>query len=208
MVSKNPHELYSEVNYRTGSHSGLIPFFIHAIIQRGRDIMSLDPAVLKQLSLFATGFAVAFVAALWLSLIFWAFRDIRKRTRDPFMRILAVIIVAVLFLPGILIYLILRPARTLEEEYQQSLEEEALLQTIEDAAICPGCNRRVESSWLACPNCHTLLKKKCKTCGKVIALPWNLCPYCATPVEGSQKDQPTPSQDEQLPLDDDFLSQP
>jgi predicted amidophosphoribosyltransferase len=170
--------------------------------------MSLVPAVLKQLSLFATGFAVAFVAALWLSLIFWAFRDIRKRTRDPFMRILAVIIVAVLFLPGILIYLILRPARTLEEEYQQSLEEEALLQTIEDASICPGCNRRIESSWLACPNCHTLLKKKCKTCGKVIALPWNLCPYCATPVEGSQKEQPTSSQEEQLPLDDDFLSQP
>jgi len=170
--------------------------------------MSLDPTVLKQLSLVATGFSVAFVAALWLSLIFWAFRDIRKRSRDPFMRILAVIIVAVLFLPGILIYLILRPSRTLEEEYQQSLEEEALLQTIEDASICPGCNRRIESAWLACPNCHTLLKKKCKTCGKVIALPWNLCPYCATPVEGVQKEQVTPPAEEQLPLDDDFLSQP
>lgn len=168
--------------------------------------MNLDPTVLKQLSLFATGFAVAFVAALWLSLIFWAFRDIRKRSRDPFMRILAVIIVAVLFLPGILIYLVLRPARTLEEDYQQSLEEEALLQTIEDASICPGCNRRIEDSWLACPNCHTLLKKKCKTCGKVIALPWDLCPYCASPVEVSPIQQETPSQEEQLPLDDDFLS--
>jgi RNA polymerase subunit RPABC4/transcription elongation factor Spt4 len=146
--------------------------------------MSLDPTVLKQLSLFATGFSVAFLAALWLSLIFWAFRDIRKR-----------------------IYLILRPQRTLEEEYQQSLEEEALLQTIEDASICPGCNRRIESSWLACPNCHSLLKKQCKTCGKVIALPWNLCPYCATPVEGTQKDQTNPSDAEQLSLDDDFLSQ-
>ena len=62
--------------------------------------MNLDPTVLKQLSLFATGFSVAFLAALWLSLIFWAFRDIRKRTRDPFMRILAVIVVAVLVPPG------------------------------------------------------------------------------------------------------------
>jgi RNA polymerase subunit RPABC4/transcription elongation factor Spt4 len=169
--------------------------------------MNLDPAVLKQLSMFATGFSVAFLAALWLSLIFWAFRDIRKRTRDPFMRILAVVVVAVLFLPGILIYLILRPPRTLEEEYQQSLEEEALLQTIEDAAICPGCNRRIESSWLACPNCYTLLKKQCKTCGKVIALPWNLCPYCASPVEGVQRDQVSSPDEEPLPLDDDFLSQ-
>jgi hypothetical protein len=156
--------------------------------------MNLDPSVLKQLSLFATGFSVAFLAALWLSLIFWAFRDIRKRTRDPFMRILAVI------------YLILRPPHTLEEEYQQSLEEEALLQTIEDASICPGCNRRIESSWLACPNCHTLLKKQCKTCGKVIYLPWNLCPYCATPVEGMQKEPAVDADVSQPPLDEDILS--
>ena len=168
--------------------------------------MNLDPSVLKQLSLFAVGFSVAFLAALWLSLIFWAFRDIRKRTRDPFMRILAVIVVAVLFLPGILIYLILRPPHTLEEEYQQSLEEEALLQTIEDASICPGCNRRIESSWLACPNCHTLLKKQCKTCGKVINLPWNLCPYCAAPVEGMQKEPTVDTDVSQLPLDEDLLS--
>jgi RNA polymerase subunit RPABC4/transcription elongation factor Spt4 len=168
--------------------------------------MNLDPSVLKQLSLFATGFSVAFLAALWLSLIFWAFRDIRKRTRDPFMRILAVIVVAVLFLPGILIYLILRPPRTLEEEYQQSLEEEALLQTIEDASICPGCNRRIESTWLACPNCHTLLKKQCKACGKVINLPWNLCPYCASPVEGMQKEPAVDAETSQPPLYEDLLS--
>jgi hypothetical protein len=170
--------------------------------------MNLDPAVLKQISLFATGFSVAFLAALWLSLIFWASRDIRKRTRDSFMRILAVIVVAILFLPGILIYLILRPARTLEEEYQHSLEEEALLQAIEDAAICPGCNRRIEAAWIACPNCHTLLKKQCQSCGKVIALPWNLCPYCATPVEGARKETSAASTETQLPLDDEFLSHP
>lgn len=168
--------------------------------------MNLDPAFLKQLSLFATGFSVAFLAALWLSLIFWAFRDIRKRSRDPFMRVLAVIIVAILFLPGILIYLILRPPQTLEQEYQQSLEEEALLQTIEDASICPGCNRRIEPSWLACPNCHTILKKQCKSCGKVINLPWNLCPYCATPVEGLQKEPPVDAEVAQPLLDEDFLS--
>jgi RNA polymerase subunit RPABC4/transcription elongation factor Spt4 len=188
------------------STSSINQKFFHAIIPLGRETMNLDPSVLKQLSLFATGFSVAFLAALWLSLIFWAFRDIRKRTRDSFMRILAVIVVAVLFLPGILIYLILRPPRTLEEEYQQSLEEEALLQTIEDASICPGCNRRIESTWLACPNCHTLLKKQCKTCGKVINLPWNLCPYCATPVDGMQKEPAVVADTSQPPLDEDLLS--
>jgi RNA polymerase subunit RPABC4/transcription elongation factor Spt4 len=148
--------------------------------------MNLDPAFLKQLSMIATGFAAAFVAALWLALIFWAFRDIRKRSRDPFMRILAVIVVALLFLPGILVYLVLRPPETLEEEYQHSLEEEALLQSIDDVAICPGCNRRVQKDWVACPNCHMRLKKTCTHCGKSIELPWNLCPYCGTPVPGAR----------------------
>jgi RNA polymerase subunit RPABC4/transcription elongation factor Spt4 len=153
--------------------------------------MNLDPTFLKQISMVGTGFAAAFVAALWLSLIFWTFRDIRSRTRDPLLRILAFVIVALLFLPGILVYLVLRPARTLEEEYQHSLEEEALLQTIDDAAVCPGCNRRIQKDWVACPNCHVRLKKTCTHCGKNIELPWNLCPYCGTPVPGARIDNNT-----------------
>ena len=142
--------------------------------------MNLDPAVLKQISLIGTGFSIAFLAALWLSLIFWAYRDIRTRSRDRYMRVLAVVVVALLFLPGILIYLILRPGKTLEEEYQVSLEEEALLQSIEDSTACPGCGRRIAPDWLACPTCHTRLKKKCEHCGKIIDLPWDLCPWCET----------------------------
>ena len=153
--------------------------------------MTLDPALIKQISMIGTGFAAAFLAALWLSLIFWTFRDIRKRSRDSFMRILSVVIVALLSLPGVLIYLILRPSHTLEEEYQHSLEEEALLQTIEDASVCPACNRRVQKDWIACPNCHVKLKKVCPHCGKYLELPWNLCPYCGTPVVESESDTNT-----------------
>ena len=169
--------------------------------------MTFDPALLKQLSILLTGFGAAFLAALWLSLIFWVFRDIRSRTRDPFMRILAVIIAVLLFLPGILIYLILRPPPTLEEEYQRTLEEEALLQTVEDAPICPGCNRRVQLDWVACPNCHTRLKKVCAHCGKHIELPWNLCPYCGTPVAG-MRSEPANGDDDLIPLDRDFGTHP
>jgi RNA polymerase subunit RPABC4/transcription elongation factor Spt4 len=146
--------------------------------------MSIDPSIIKQLSTFAIGFSAAFIAALWLSLIFWTNRDIRRRSRDRAMRILAVVTVTALFLPGFLIYLVLRPSRTLEEEYQRALEEEALLQTIEDAALCPGCERHIHADWLVCPICGTLLKKKCESCGQLMELPWNICPYCATPVPG------------------------
>jgi RNA polymerase subunit RPABC4/transcription elongation factor Spt4 len=151
--------------------------------------MTIDAGILKQISTFGVGFAAAFLAALWLSLIFWTFRDIRSRSRDPFMRILAVIIVALLSLPGVLVYLILRPTRTLEEDYQHTLEEEALLQSLEDASLCPGCSRHVQNDWVACPNCHVKLKKICSHCGKAIELPWELCPYCGNPVPGVNLDE-------------------
>lgn len=153
--------------------------------------MTFDPTQLSTIVLLATGFAAALFAALWLSLIFWTYRDIRRRTRQMFERILAVLVVAVLFLPGVLVYLILRPPRTLEEEFQQSLEEEALLQSIEDNAVCPGCGRRVREDWVACPSCYTRLKKPCHQCGRLMELPWNLCPYCGTPAPGMRRENLT-----------------
>lgn len=146
--------------------------------------MSFDPTFLSNLLLILTGFGGAFVAALWIALVIWTYRDIRSRARDPLVHILSTLLVAVLNLPGVLIYLILRPQRTLEEEYQRTLEEEALLQALEDLPLCPGCERRVKDGWQVCPNCHTKLKKSCNECGKLMELPWNICPYCGTPAPG------------------------
>jgi len=146
--------------------------------------MTFDPSFLRNLLLVLTAFGAAFLAALWLSLIVWTYRDIRARTRDPLMRSLAALLVAVLNLPGVLVYLILRPPRSLEEEYQRTLEEEALLQALEDLPLCPGCERRVKDAWQVCPNCHTKLKKACHNCSKLMELPWNICPFCGTPAPG------------------------
>ena len=65
-------------------------------------------------------------------------------TVERVLALLATLLVAVLNLPGLVIYLILRPARTLAEAYEQSLEEEALLQEIEDKRVCPGCGRHAD----------------------------------------------------------------
>lgn len=150
--------------------------------------MNFDLSSMNSYVLIATAFAAAFLATLWVSLIIWTIRDVRRRSKDPMARILAVLIVAVLFLPGMLIYAILRPPRTLEEEFQQSLEEEALLQTIEDIPLCPGCSRKVQPNWIICPTCETKLKKKCNQCKSVIELPWNVCPYCGAIISGKKTD--------------------
>jgi len=150
--------------------------------------MIFDPTLLSSILLIATAFGGAFLAALWLALVIWTWRDIRSRARDPLAQVLAVLVVAALNLPGVLVYLILRPAHTLEEEYQRTLEEESLLASIEDQALCPGCERRVKEDWQVCPNCHTKLKKSCQQCGKLMELPWNICPYCGTPAPGVKRE--------------------
>ena len=122
--------------------------------------------------------AGALLAALWLSLVIWTFRDMRLRSRDPFAQILAAVVVAVLPGVGLIIYLILRPPETLAEAYERALEEEALLQEIEERPACPGCSRTVQPGWILCPHCHTRLRKRCVDCDALLELQWNLCPFC------------------------------
>jgi len=156
--------------------------------------MNFDPSSLNNFMLILAAWGGAFLAALWLSLILWTYRDIRSRVKDPLVRILAVLLVAVLFLPGIVVYLILRPARTLEDDYQHMLEEEALLQAIEERTACPGCGRHTSEDWLVCPNCYTKLRKNCHSCGQLMKLPWSLCPFCGTPEPGKRIEDLTFSQ--------------
>jgi RNA polymerase subunit RPABC4/transcription elongation factor Spt4 len=153
--------------------------------------MILDPTFLSGAALVLSGLAGAFLVALWLALVIWTYRDMRARHRDRLVHILAALMVALLTLPGVLVYLILRPSRTLEEEYQQTLEEEALLQSIEDQSVCPGCERHIKEDWLVCPTCQTKLHKRCHSCGRLMELPWNICPYCGTPAPGMRKEGAT-----------------
>lgn len=120
----------------------------------------------------------ALLAALWLSLVIWTFRDMRSRSRDAFAQILAALVVAVIPGMGFLIYLILRPPETLAEAYERALEEEALLQEIEERPACPGCSRMVDPNWILCPHCHTRLRKACPDCNALMELHWQICPYC------------------------------
>jgi len=145
-------------------------------------LSSLD---LTNILTYVLAFGIAFLIALWLGVIIWVFRDIRTRTRDPFMIILSILFVIVLFIPGIFVYLFIRPGKTFEQKYQEAIEEEAILREIGISEKCPGCGHSIEKDWTICPYCHTKIKKKCVHCGKALELPWNICPYC-----GEQQQKP------------------
>jgi RNA polymerase subunit RPABC4/transcription elongation factor Spt4 len=136
----------------------------------------------------------AFLTAIWFSAVIWTFRDIRSRTRDVFAQILATLMVLIFFplfpLPGMILYLILRPRETLAEIYERTLEEEALLQGIEERLACPTCNRRIEEDYVVCPACHTRLKKGCVSCGRLLHLSWSICAYCGAAQTTTQTVMP------------------
>ena len=123
-------------------------------------------------------FVVIFLSAFWIATVFWTYRDIRQRTRDPILQTAAVLLVLIFNFPGHWIYLIVRPRQTLTDLYERSLEEEALLQELEDQKACPTCKRRVKDEFLVCPRCRTQLKEACRQCSKPLSYAWVACPYC------------------------------
>lgn len=129
--------------------------------------------------LIAGIYGAIIVIVFWIALIVWAYRDMRSRSRDRLSAIFSGVLVAVLNIPGVFAYILLRPRETLSEAYERSLEEEALLQEIEEKPACPGCGQRIQNDWQACPYCHTRLKKVCYSCDHLLDLSWDICPYCA-----------------------------
>lgn len=150
----------------------------------------LDLSSLTTVFQSLTALLGAFLVALWLSLIFWTYRDIRSRTEDRLIQALAAALTALMGPFGLLVYLVMRPLQTIDQAYQQTLEEEALLAEIEEQNLCPGCSGRTESDWVICANCHTHLRKGCGSCGRLMNLSWQVCPYCATPAPGVRAESP------------------
>lgn len=126
----------------------------------------------------------AYVAALWLGLAIWAYRDACARSKEAAVRLGAFFFSFFFGLPGLLLYILLRPRDTLAEAYSRTLEEETLLQEIEEQLACPNCRRRIEEDFLLCPHCRSQLKQRCGRCERLMHLRWLACAYCGTPASG------------------------
>lgn len=122
----------------------------------------------------------AYFVAIWFALVVWTFQDIQERSRSVVAQIFSTLVVVLFWVPGVLIYLILRPRDTLDETFQRSLEEEYLLQDLEELSLCPNCQRYVQDDFLFCPHCRVELRAPCAGCAQSIDLRWEICPYCGT----------------------------
>lgn len=143
------------------------------------------PQSIEMILQIAMALIGAYVAALWFCLVVWTFRDIQRRTRDIVVQILATLLVLLFNVPGLMLYLILRPPETLSESYARSLGEAALIRDIARRDLCPNCEARVEADFRVCPSCRAALRSPCVRCDKLVDTGWSICPYCTTPVSQS-----------------------
>jgi len=117
-----------------------------------------------------------FLMMLWVSLVYWTYRDAKKRGAFAFYWAIVVLFFNVF---GWIIYLIVRPPEFLEEVKDRELDirtKEALLGRT--STVCPACFKPIEGDFLICPYCMKKLKKPCPSCGRPLKMGWTVCPYC------------------------------
>lgn len=136
-------------------------------------------AVLARGAQILVALAGAYLVALWFVLAVWTYRDIESRSKNVITQIFSTLLVVLFWVPGVLLYMILRPKETLDSTFQRSLEEEYLLQDLEELPLCPSCERYVEDDFVLCPHCQTKLRDNCHACGRLVDLKWSVCPYCS-----------------------------
>jgi hypothetical protein len=128
---------------------------------------------------------IAYALVLWLSAVVWVYRDIRNRTTDQGSQLIAVILVAVFNVPGLVIYLVIRPQTTLADAYERSLEAEAILHELQlTANACQSCRRPIDDDFNVCPYCRVVLREPCRTCGKAVPSRMQPAPTSAMPGDG------------------------
>lgn len=119
---------------------------------------------------------VFILAIIWLSFVYWTYRDARLRNTSA---IFWAAVVLVLNFLGLIIYLIIRPPEFIEDIVERDLEikrMEALLAS--NILRCPTCGKDVKDDFVICPNCRKKLKKSCVQCEKPLNLDWKVCPFC------------------------------
>lgn len=138
----------------------------------------LDPILNHPLVQLSERLCWLFFVVFTIALVFWTWRDSRRRGAMPWFWALVVLLFNV---AGWAIYMVVRPPEALEDARERELEirsREAEL--TRDNPVCPACFKPVDKDFLICPSCMKKLKKECTNCNRALKLDWGVCPYCKT----------------------------
>ena len=152
--------------------------------QLGDAVSSFFSSAAVQFVLYSIVF---YLFIVWLAAAYWAFRDMHDRTENPVLPYIAAALIILptpfLFVLGVIVYRVVRPAERLGEVYERNLAEEALLAEVEAVKTCRNCDRRVDQEWIICPWCRARLNRVCPNCERLVGLDWVLCAWCGKDFE-------------------------
>lgn len=117
-------------------------------------------------------FSVLYFFVIWISLIVWVIRDITNRTDIIYLQILSVLSILIFTPLWIFLYLLIRPSKTLFEQYYTE---------VENNLDCLG-NDIVDKIWKK--NFNTT---RCDRCDSKIMEDFKYCPYCKTKLSNPKK---------------------
>ena len=141
------------------------------------------PGNLLTIAKILGGIIGAYLFLIWIASLFWAYRDMRSRTRDFVTQLAGVSVLVFLPLIGYPVYLAVRPSQTLREAYDRQLEQEAILSELHSSPTCPECRRPIDGEWMICAFCSHALKLPCGSCGRLLMNAWRHCPFCSVTRE-------------------------
>jgi hypothetical protein len=118
----------------------------------------------------------------WLIMVGWVWIDSGERTSKKDARAGYILLVILLNIPGLIIYLILRPSETIEEIYWADLERRYLKYETAELGDCPKCGHQLLPGFVFCTNCGYRIKRKCPKCGVLIGKDHKYCEFCGAQI--------------------------
>jgi hypothetical protein len=115
-------------------------------------------------------FVVLYFFVIWISIIVWVIKDIKNRTDKIYLQILSILTVLIFTPFGIFLYLLIRPSKTLFEQYYFEVENnlECLWEDIAEkiwkknsnSIFCSECSKYIQAEFKYCPYCKKKVKNK------------------------------------------------
>lgn len=116
---------------------------------------------------------LALIALSWAGMVSYVSKDSEKRFETEKARLFFTIFTLFSYLGGFLVYLLVRPGKTLQEKkYEKYLEETKL------SSICPSCGRVLKDEFSFCPACGKEVARNCPNCENKVKKDWEFCPNC------------------------------
>lgn len=133
-------------------------------------------------------FFLIYFLIVWIAIIIWVIKDITNRTNSIYYQLFAILLVILLTPLWLLIYLIIRPRKTLFDLYYDEIDSNldifwSIIKDKVDIDLekihCFSCRKPVWIDFNYCPHCKESLSKECNKCEKKLYKWWKNCPYCS-----------------------------